>query len=114
MRKRPFEWPFLIFFSVLAGCSHWSVENHEAKITALIDARLSMEMTRDEFLTAFPDAELINQQSNTTRYLIYEQSLCFICSSSQAFRRSTDVFARVIVFDGNRMSVIEPAEELRR
>ncbi len=84
------------------------------KVVASIDARLSIEITRDEFLTAFPDAELIDEQSNTASYLIYEQSLCFICSSSQAFRRSTDVFVRVIVFDGNRMSAIEPAKELRR
>ena len=99
---------------MLAGCGHWSVESHEMKVAASIDARLSIEMTRDEFLTAFPDAELIDEQSDTTSYLIYEQSPCFICSSSQAFRRSMDVFARVIVFDGNRMSAIEPAEELSR
>ena len=114
MRKRPSKWSFLIFSFVLGGCGHWSVESHEANVAALIDAGLSMEMTRDEFLTAFPDADLINEQSDTATYLIYEQSRCFICSSSQAFRRSTDVFARVIVFDGTRMSAIEPAEELRR
>ncbi len=114
MCTRPFEWSFLIFFFVLAGCGHWSVESHETRVAASLDARLSMKMTRDEFLTAFPDAELIDEQSDTASYLIYKQSLCFICSSSQAFRRSTDVFARVIVFDGDRMSAIEPAEELRR
>ncbi len=114
MCKRPFDWSFLIFFFVLAGCGHWSVESHEAKVAASIDARLSMEMTRDEFLTAFPDAELIDEQSDTVSYIIYEQPPCFICSSSHAFIRSTDVFARVIVFDGNRMSAIEPADELRR
>ena len=99
---------------MLAGCGHWSVEIHEAKVTASIDARLSMEMTRNEFLTAFPDAELIDEQSDTANYLIYEQSLCLICSSSHAFKRNMDVFARAIVFDGNRMSAIEPAEELGR
>ena len=101
-------------FFVLACCGHWSVEVHEAEVAASIDTGLSMEMTRDQFLTAFPDAELKDEQSDTASYLIYEQSLCFICSSSQARRRSTDVFARAIVSDGNRMSAIEPAEVVRR
>ncbi len=104
--------PNILFCASRPG--HRSVEIHEAKVTASIDARLSMEMTRDEFLTAFPDAELIDEQSDTASYLIYEQSLCFICASSQAFKRNTDVFARAIVFDDNRMLAIEPAEELRR
>jgi hypothetical protein len=35
---------------LLAGCGHWSVESHETKVAASIDSRLSIEMTRDEFL----------------------------------------------------------------
>ncbi len=54
MRKTLSRWLCVTGFTILSGCGSWNVERHEAAVAAHIDTRLSIEMTREEFLTAFP------------------------------------------------------------
>ena len=110
MCKTLLQWLCLTVFTTLSGCGGWNIERHEAAVAAHIDTRLSMEMTREDFLTAFPDVERIDEQNDSARYLMHEE---FICFSSQAFRRTAAIFARVVVFEGDRLSAVEPVKEIR-
>ena len=109
MCKRSIEWSCFVILGALAGCGHSSIENHEAKVAAIIDTRIPAEMKRDEFLAVFPGAQLINEQNARASYLVYEQNPYLVYTCGRAFQRSVDILARVVIFDGNHISAIIPA-----
>jgi hypothetical protein len=101
----------LLVPALLVGCGRWHVERYDAEVTERIDVSLPQGMTREQFLATFPDAVLIDEQASGARYLVHKEQTCFWCYSGAGFQRSTDVFARVVIFDGDTLSAVEPARE---
>jgi hypothetical protein len=102
----------ILFFA--GGCSHWSIEKQDQLTARHIDSRIQLDMGREEFLAAFPTAQLLSSDGDRAHYLVYEQNTCFLCHSGQGFVRSNDLFARTIVFERNSLAEIGPVREVGR
>ena len=93
---------------LLGGCGRWAIERQDARAAELIDARLPAGMTLQEFGQAFPAAPAVEGSGDRTAYLTTAQEICFWCRSGQGFVRSTDSFARVVIFEDGILVRIEP------
>jgi len=105
-------WRFFLMtmvFMLLGGCGRWAIERQDARAAELIDARLPAGMTLQEFGKAFPAAQPVEASDDVTAYLATAQEICFWCRSGQGFVRSTDSFARVVIFEDGILVRIEPA-----
>ena len=98
---------------LLAACGHWKVERHDAKAAAQIDARLITGMSREDMLSIFPDAQSMNDVSGNVQYLVFVEDTCFWCKSGAGFKRSSDIYSRVVTFENNFLASIEPAREMK-
>ena len=90
--------------TLLSGCSRWSVERYDAETAKRIDAQVPVGMTMREFRDEFPDARKMGDDAD----LVSINDICFWCYSGRGFVRSEQVFARVVRFEGDRVSEVQP------
>ena len=95
----------------LAACGRWNIERHDARSAELIDARLAPGMSSAEMLSVFPDAVSVDEEAGSSRYVVAQEYRCFWCRSPEGFVRSSDVHMRMLVFENDRLTAIEPARE---
>jgi hypothetical protein len=95
-------------FLLLGGCGRWAVERQELETAELIDARLAVGMTLQEFDQAFPTAQKLDAGDGVVAFLVTELKTCFWCYSGDGFVHSMDSFARVVRFADGTLVSIEP------
>ena len=88
----------------LSACGRWSEERYDVETAKRIDQQLPVGMSVREFRDAFPNASKIDANS----WLVSVNDVCFFCYSGRGFVRSEQVFARVVVFDGDRLREVRP------
>lgn len=95
--------------ALLAACGAWKPEKLEATTAEAIDSRLPAQMALVDFRSEFPDAVLVDGSEADGTWLVHVQQICFRCRTAHGFRRSEDVYARVVHFEGGRLARIEAA-----
>ncbi len=98
--------PLLALSLLLAACGHWNEDKYEARVVDYIDNKLQTGMSVADLQAAFPAA----QQVDGNTWLVTAEELCFRCTSALAFKRSKDVYARIVTFEGGSLSAIEAVD----
>ncbi len=93
---------------MLAGCGAWHEERLEQATVAAIDDKLTTGMPFEEFRRKFPEATLIRGDDASGDWLVATQRICFICTSPDGFKRSSDTYARIVHFEQNRLKTVNP------
>ena len=104
----------LVLLLSLAGCSTWNGERLEQATVAAIDDRLRTGMPVDEFRREFPDAALISDDDTSSDWLVSTQKICFVCTSADGFKRSRDIYARIVHFEQDRLKTVKPLPQEQR
>ncbi len=95
----------------LAGCANWGSEKQERETREHLDSQMSVGMSFDAFEQRFPLATMLEGEPGNGAFLVTEDRVCWWCSSPTAFKRSKDVFARVVNFSDGKLVSIDPVEE---
>lgn len=101
----------LLTATSLGGCSRWAIERYDAETASRIDTKLEIGMSYSEFSSAFPDAKSMGDGGES--YLVSVENECFWCYSGRGFRQSTEIFARIVSFEGGSLTSIEPLPGVR-
>lgn len=91
----------------VTGCSHWSADAYNGQAATYIDSQLTSGMSMAEVRRSFPNAMALEPVAGTTRYLVYVEAPCFQCASASGFKRSSEIYARVLIFREDQLVVIE-------
>lgn len=97
----------------LGACGAWKPETLEATTAEFIDSRLPARMALADFRSEFPDAVLVDGDEADGTWFVQSRQVCFWCRTSQGFRRSEDVYARVVRFEAGRLASIDAARAMR-
>ena len=91
-----------------AGCGTWNAEKLEQATVASIDDGLRSGMPFDEFRREFPDAMLIRGNETSGDWLVATHKVCFVCTSADGFRRSLDTYTRIVRFEQDKLTAVNP------
>jgi len=101
----------ILFSAVLAllmsACGTWRPDKLEIATATAIDTRLPAQMEFADFRAEFPNAVLVDGDESTGTWLAQVTQVCFLCRTSRGFRRSEDVYARIVHFEDSRLARIE-------
>ena len=94
----------------LSACGRWSPDRYDRAAAEHIDARLQIGMSLAAFRERYPAAVRLEPDSGQERYLISHNEVCLLCRTGHGFLVSEDVFARLAMFEAERLVAIEPVE----